>query len=86
MGELPLGTTATDLALTITEMLRKHGVVGKFVEFYGPGVVSATNGEPRNYRKYVTGIRFNIVRSSQLMKRHFATYVFTGRSAESGCA
>ena len=37
-GELPLGTTATDLALTITEMLRKHGVVGKFVEFYGPGV------------------------------------------------
>jgi len=39
-GQLPLGTTATDLALTITEMLRKHGVVGKFVEFYGPGVVS----------------------------------------------
>ena len=39
-GELPLGTTATDLALTITEMLRKHGVVGKFVEFYGPGVVA----------------------------------------------
>jgi aconitate hydratase len=39
-GSLPVGTTATDLALTITEMLRKHGVVGKFVEFYGPGVVS----------------------------------------------
>lgn len=39
-GKLPIGTTATDLALTITEMLRKHGVVGKFVEFYGPGVVS----------------------------------------------
>lgn len=39
-GQLPIGTTATDLALTITEMLRKHGVVGKFVEFYGPGVVS----------------------------------------------
>ena len=39
-GELPLGTTATDLALTITEMLRKHGVVGKFVEFYGPGVAA----------------------------------------------
>jgi aconitate hydratase len=37
-GELPTGTTATDLVLTITEMLRKHGVVGKFVEFYGPGV------------------------------------------------
>ncbi|MET9220071.1 MULTISPECIES: aconitate hydratase AcnA [unclassified Streptomyces] len=37
-GELPTGTTATDLVLTITEMLRKHGVVGKFVEFYGEGV------------------------------------------------
>ncbi|MEU9742063.1 aconitate hydratase [Micromonospora chersina] len=37
-GEMPAGTTATDLVLTITEMLRKHGVVGKFVEFYGPGV------------------------------------------------
>src|SRR3954451_14508624 len=34
-GELPEGATATDLVLTITEMLRKHGVVGKFVEFYG---------------------------------------------------
>ena len=39
-GTLPLGTTATDLALTITQMLRKHGVVGKFVEFYGPGVLT----------------------------------------------
>jgi len=37
-GSLPEGATATDLVLTITEMLRKHGVVGKFVEFYGPGV------------------------------------------------
>ncbi|MGH3385076.1 MAG: aconitate hydratase [Nocardioidaceae bacterium] len=37
-GELPEGTTATDLVLTITEMLREHGVVGKFVEFYGSGV------------------------------------------------
>ena len=39
-GQLPLGTTATDMALTITEILRKHGVVGKFVEFYGPGVTA----------------------------------------------
>jgi aconitate hydratase len=37
-GELPAGATATDLVLTITELLRKHGVVGKFVEFYGDGV------------------------------------------------
>ena len=39
-GQLPVGTTATDLVLTITERLRKHGVVGKFVEFYGPGVAA----------------------------------------------
>ena len=39
-GQLPLGTTATDMALTITQILRKVGVVGKFVEFFGPGVVS----------------------------------------------
>ncbi|GLZ78753.1 aconitate hydratase [Actinorhabdospora filicis] len=39
-GTLPAGATATDLVLTITEMLRDHGVVGKFVEFYGEGVTS----------------------------------------------
>ena len=37
-GDIPTGATATDVVLTITEMLRKHGVVGKFVEFYGTGV------------------------------------------------
>lgn len=37
-GSIPAGATATDVVLTITEMLRKHGVVGKFVEFYGDGV------------------------------------------------
>ena len=39
-GELPSGATATDLVLTITELLRKHGVVSKFVEFYGEGVAA----------------------------------------------
>ncbi|MFF2633516.1 aconitate hydratase AcnA [Microbacterium sp. NPDC058021] len=39
-GEIPAGVTATDVVLTITDMLRKHGVVGKFVEFYGAGVAS----------------------------------------------
>jgi aconitate hydratase len=39
-GEIPAGVTATDVVLTITEQLRKHGVVGKFVEFYGEGVAS----------------------------------------------
>ncbi|HPI47851.1 MAG TPA: aconitate hydratase AcnA, partial [Hyphomonadaceae bacterium] len=37
-GKLPEGATATDLVLTVTQMLRKKGVVGKFVEFYGPGI------------------------------------------------
>ena len=37
-GELPEGATATDLVLRVTEVIRKHGAVGKFVEFYGPGV------------------------------------------------
>ncbi len=40
VGEQPAGTTATDLVLTITEILRKHGVVGKLVEFYGEGVAN----------------------------------------------
>jgi aconitate hydratase len=39
-GEQPVGTTATDLVLTITHLLRLHGVVGKFVEFHGPGVAA----------------------------------------------
>jgi aconitate hydratase len=42
LGELPAGTTATDLVLTLTEMLRAHGVVGTFVEFFGDGLSSLT--------------------------------------------
>ncbi len=41
-GKLPEGTTATDLVLTVTQMLRAHGVVGKFVEFFGPGLSNLT--------------------------------------------
>ena len=41
-GALPEGATATDLVLTVTQMLRRKGVVGKFVEFFGPGVTSLT--------------------------------------------
>ncbi len=39
-GEIPEGSTATDLVLTVTNLLRSHGVVGRFVEFYGPGVAN----------------------------------------------
>ncbi len=42
IGRLPEGSTATDLALVVTQMLRKHGVVGKFVEFFGPGLSAMT--------------------------------------------
>ena len=45
-GKLPEGTTATDLVLTVVEMLRAKGVVGKFVEFYGPGLVQPVAGRP----------------------------------------
>ncbi|GAB5521037.1 MAG: aconitate hydratase AcnA [Rhodothermales bacterium] len=41
-GELPEGATATDMVLTVTETLRRHGVVGKFVEFFGPGLDNLT--------------------------------------------
>ncbi|MDX1430508.1 MAG: aconitase family protein, partial [Rhodothermales bacterium] len=41
-GELPEGSTATDLVLVVTQMLRKYGVVGKFVEFFGPGLDNMT--------------------------------------------
>jgi aconitate hydratase len=42
VGAMPEGVTATDLVLMVTERLRKHGVVGKFVEFYGPGLAHLT--------------------------------------------
>ncbi len=42
IGRLPEGATATDLALVVTQVLRRHGVVGKFVEFFGPGLSSMT--------------------------------------------
>jgi aconitate hydratase len=51
-GKLPEGATATDLVLTVTQMLRKRGVVEKFVEFFGP-----TAGRSRHHCQYGTGIR-----------------------------
>ena len=51
------GTTATDLVLTVTQMLRKKGVVGRFVEFYGPGVDDTGARRPRDDRQHGAGIR-----------------------------
>ena len=56
-GKLKEGVTATDLVLTVTQMLRKRGVVGKFVEYFGPGLASLTHRRPRHARQHVAGIR-----------------------------
>ena len=57
-GALSEGVTATDLVLTITEMLRKHGVVGKFAEFYGPGISAVPFSQPRHHRQHEPRIWF----------------------------
>ena len=51
-GALRDGVTATDLVLTVTEMLRQAKVVGKFVEFFGPGAASAVGARPRDDRQH----------------------------------
>ena len=56
-GKLKEGVTATDLVLTVTEMLRKRGVVGKFVEFFGPGLDASDHRRPRHARQHGAGIR-----------------------------
>ena len=58
-GEIPAGATATDVVLTITEMLRKHGVVGKFVEFYGDGRRRGPAGQPGHHRQHEPGVRLH---------------------------
>ena len=56
-AQLPEGATATDLVLTVTEMLRKKGVVGKFVEFFGPGLATPAAGRPRHHRQHGARVR-----------------------------
>lgn len=55
-GKLKEGITATDLVLTVTQMLRKKGVVGKFVEFYGDGLADFAAGRSRDHRQHGPGI------------------------------
>ena len=57
IGRMGPGTTATDLVLTVTEMLRAHGVVGKFVELYGAGLSVADPGRPRDHLEHVARVR-----------------------------
>ncbi len=59
-GSLPAGTTATDLVLTVTEMLRKKGVVDKFVEFFGDGLQGPAARRPRHHREHVAGVRLDL--------------------------
>ena len=56
-GALPEGATATDLVLTVTQMLRKKGVVGKFVEFFGAGLGQPDHRGPGHHRQHGPGIR-----------------------------
>ncbi len=70
-GKLREGITATDLVLTVTQMLRKHGVVGKFVEFYGDGlpICRWRTGQPsptcrRNLAPPVASSRWMTLRSA----------------------
>ena len=56
-GKLKEGITATDLVLTVTQMLRKRGVVGKFVEFFGPGLAGLTIADRATHRQHGAGIR-----------------------------
>ena len=78
-GELPDGSTATDLVLTITEMLRKHGVVGKFVEFYGPGRRRRAAGQPGHDRQHVPRSTGRPARSSRSTTETLRYLRFTGR-------
>ena len=56
-GELPPGATATDLVLTVTQILRKEGVVDKFVEFFGAGVSTHVAGRPGHDRQHGPRVR-----------------------------
>lgn len=81
-GSLPAGATATDLVLTITQMLRSHGVVGKFVEFYGDGIsqVSLANRATIGNMSPEYGSTVAIFPIDQVTLDYLA---LTGRSAES---
>ena len=59
-GRLPEGATATDMVLTVTQMLRAKGVVGKFVEFYGPGLGQPLASRPGDDRQHGTRVRGHV--------------------------
>ncbi len=81
-GELPRGSTATDLVLVVTEMLRAHGVVGAFVEFAGDGLAEPVARGPGDDQQHEPGVRGDRRRSSRSTTRRSPYLRLTGRSAE----
>ena len=81
-GELPEGATATDLVLTVTEMLREHGVVGKFVEFFGPGLADARRSPTGRRSATCRRSSARPARSSRSTPRRCATSSSPGRPTE----
>ena len=81
-GKLKEGVTATDLVLTVTEMLRKRGVVGKFVEFFGPGLAQSHDRRPRHDRQHGAGIRRHLRLLADRRRHHSPTSRDTDRPAE----
>ena len=71
-GALPEGATATDLVLTVTQMLRKHGVVGKFVEFCGTGLEHAAVADRATISNMCAGVRRHRIASSRSTTRRCA--------------
>ena len=85
-GKLPEGATATDLVLTVTQMLRKKGVVGKFVEFYGDGLDAPAAGRPRHDRQHGARIRRHLRLLPDRRARPLRYLRFTGREPRPGRA
>ena len=81
-GALREGTTATDLVLTVVEMLRKQGVVGKFVEFTGPGLDVLGLADRGDHRQHGARIRGRPVAFSRSTRRPSAYLDFTGRDEQ----
>ena len=82
VGELPNGATATDLALKVTQVLRKQGVVGKFVEFFGPGCTSIYHLLTVQQLQIWLLNMVQLVDSSQSMMNHLNYMRLTGRAEE----
>ena len=80
VGQLREGATATDLVLTVTQMLRKKGVVEKFVEFYGPGLVADEPRRPRDGRQHGARVRRHLRLLPGRRRDARATCARTGRS------